>query len=177
LTALVKRRRSRLTLGLEVGYGSRRQPHHGILKTVPKTTAAWAEGFRADHAPHVIVISNASDEVNAALNHLRAKGKNDLKGNDIVQFLHFMNPAMYERHEVMNAWADTKLCVRLAHIDMFNQSAGRNLNFRQTGASRHWVVMSPSLWRNLRAALAVFSRYGLETMASAEQARERKRAS
>jgi hypothetical protein len=136
-------------------------------------TAAW---FRAEHDAGAFVISNSSAGLDRAMNHMVARGRNDLTEMDIVQFQHFKNPAEWERLEVLNAYLGVDFCVRLAHVDQFNQSAGRNCGFRGDRGKKHWVVVSPSLWPLLQGVMRQFSRYGLALSQTAQQARDQKRA-
>jgi hypothetical protein len=136
-------------------------------------TTAW---FRAEHDADAFVISNSSAEVDRAMNHMRVRGRNDLTDMDTVQFQHFKNPAEWERLELLNALLDVDFCVRLAHVDQFNQSAGRNCGFRGGRGKKHWVVVSPSLWPLLQEAMRQFSRYGLVLSQTAQQAKNQKRA-
>jgi hypothetical protein len=122
------------------------------------------------------VISNSSAGLDDAMNHMVARGRNDLTEMDIVQFQHFKHPGEWERLEVLNAYLGVDFCVRLSHIDQFNQSAGRNCGFRGGRGKKHWVVVSPSLWPLLREAMCQFSRYGLVLSQTAQQAKDQKRA-
>ena len=105
-----------------------------------------------------------------------ARGRNDLTDMDIVQLQHFMHPGQWERLEMLNAYLGVDFCVRLAHVDQFNQSAGRNSGFRGGRGKKHWVVVSPSLWPLLQEAMRQFSRYGLVLSQTAQQAKDQKRA-
>jgi hypothetical protein len=136
-------------------------------------TAQW---FRAEHDAGAFVISNSSAGLDRAMNHMVARGRNDLTEMDIVQFQHFKNPAEWERLEVLNAYLGVDFCVRLAHVDQFNQSAGRNSGFRGGRGKKHWVVVSPSLWPLLQGVMRQFSRYGLALSQTAQQAKDQKRA-
>jgi hypothetical protein len=144
-------------------------------KNIQQSRRESAEWFRAEHAD-AFVISNSSAEVDRAMNHMVARGRNDLIETDIVQFQHFKNPAEWERLEVLNAYLGVDFCVRLAHVDQFNQSAGRNCGFRGDRGKKHWVVVSPSLWPLLQGVMRQFSRYGLALSQTAQQAKDQKRA-
>ena len=136
-------------------------------------TAKW---FRAEHDAGAFVISNSSAGLDRAMNHMVARGRNDLAEMDIVQLQHFKNPAEWERLEVLNAYLRVYFCVRLAHTDQINQSIGRNSGFRGGRGKKHWVVVSPSLWALLQQIMRQFSRYRLTFSETAQQAKDRKRA-
>ena len=106
------------------------------------------------------------------MNHMVARGRNDLAEMDIVQFQHFKHPSEWERIEALSALLCVNFCVRLAHADQFNQSAGQNCRFRGGQGKKHWV----SLWPLIQQAMRQFSRYGLVLSQTAQQAKDRKRA-
>ena len=56
-------------------------------------TAAW---FRAEHDANAFIISNSSAEVDRAMNHMVARGRNDLAEMDIFQLQHFKHPGAWE---------------------------------------------------------------------------------
>ena len=134
---------------------------------------ATAEWFRAEHDPNAFVISNSSADVDRAMNHMVARGRNDLAEMDIGHFPHLEE---WERLGVLNALLDVDFCAWLAQAYQFNQSAGRNCGFRGGRGKKHWVVMSPSLWPLIQQAMRQFSRYGLVLSQMAQQAKDRKRA-
>lgn len=118
------------------------------------------ERFRAVHGADFFVITNKGQEVERTKTHAGAKGSNGMIGQDLAQIMLHMGPDEHEFHEVMNAWLGVDVCVRLAHVDTFNQSAGRNLGFRKRGEDpHHWLVMSAGLWLKIGEALAQYSRY------------------
>ena len=110
------------------------------------------------------------------MNHMVARGRNDLAEMDIVQLQHFMHPGRVGEAGGAERLLGVDFCVRLAHVDQFNQSAGRNCGFRGGRGKKHWVVVSPSLWPLLQEAMRQFSRYGLVLSQTAQQAKDRKRA-
>lgn len=82
--------------------------------------------------------------------HHSAKGSNAYIGQDIVQLISPFPPAAVEKLEAINAWLDTDIAVRLAHVDQFNQTAGRNLGFRATDPEpAHILLINDRIWTQL----------------------------
>jgi len=128
---------------------------------------AVVERFRAAHGQDFFVITNKGREVERTQTHAGAKGSNGMIGQDIAQVMLHMGPDEHEFHEVLNGWLGVDVCIRLAHVDTFNQSAGRNLGFRKRGDDpHHWLVMSASLWLKICDVLAQYSRYDLRHVLS-----------
>lgn len=124
--------------------------------------AGVVERFRKRHGEDITVITNKGREIEATINHTRARGSNDLREERLAQVMLHMSPAEHEIHEVLNGYLATNVCCRLRHVDQMNQSAGRNLGFRKpSDTARHWLLMSPSLWLKIDEVLCQHSRYDL----------------
>src|SRR3954447_23241452 len=105
-----------------------------------------------------------------AMNHMVARGSNDLIGENILQTMTFMAQNEYEKIQVLNAWTGRRDLVGLRHIDEMNQSAGRNLGFRRQGDVEHHLLVNQRLFGLLiRSGAIGRSRYGLHLSMDKDQ--------
>jgi hypothetical protein len=132
--------------------------------------------FRQEQGEDFLVISDRATESDRTMSHARAKGSNGLMGRDLMQTMLHMGPEEKEMYEVLNGWVGVRTCVRLRHVDCFNQSAGRNLGFRKRGVDpHHWLVLSASLWGKIDTVLVENSRYDFRLWLSQNEQREIRR--
>jgi hypothetical protein len=132
--------------------------------------------FRSQHGDDFLVISDKAQESSRTMTHAKAKGSNGLIGQDLAQTMLHMGPEEHEMHEVLNAWAGVRTCVKFRHVDAFNQTAGRNLGFRKRGVDpHHWLILSVSLWSKIDEVLCRESRYDFALWLSQNERREIRR--
>lgn len=115
---------------------------------------------RSDHSVSLSAIGNKLGHLADAETHLSAKGSNAYIGKDVVQTLTMMPPEQYAKFQALNAWTDRTDLARIAHIDQFNQTAGRNLGFRKSGAPLHRVLINRRLFDSLAPVMS-YARYDL----------------
>lgn len=129
--------------------------------------------FRDDHPDEeFFIISNKVAMLEGTMTHARARGSNDLIGENVVQTMTWMTPDEYERLQALNAWTGRTDLVGLYHIDQFNQSAGRNLGFRRQGAVKHHLLINLRLFEVLldhKAGVLGRARYGLRLLLDRHQ--------
>lgn len=115
---------------------------------------------RSDHSAPLFAIGNKLGHLADAETHLSAKGSNAYIGKDVVQTLTMMPPEQYAVFQALNAWTGRNDLARIAHIDQFNQTAGRNLGFRKSGAPLHRVLIHRRLFDSLPPVMS-YARYDL----------------
>lgn len=71
-----------------------------------------------------------------------------------------MAPEQYAEHQALNAWTGRVDLARIAHIDQFNQTAGRNLGFRNSGSASHQVMINRRLFDCLTPVMS-YARYDM----------------
>lgn len=106
------------------------------------------------------------------LTHAAARGSNDLIGKNVLQTMTWMTPGEYELLQALNAWTGRRDLVGLRHVDEFNQTAGRNLGFRQRGDVRHALLIHARLFEVLlahKAGVLGRARYGLRLLLDRNQ--------
>ena len=57
-------------------------------------------------------------------------------GRNVLQTMTFVTPEESEELQTLNTWTGRSDLVGLRHIDEFNQTAGRNLGFREKGDTK-----------------------------------------
>lgn len=115
---------------------------------------------RSSHSAPLSAIGNKLGHLADAETHLSAKGSNAYIGKDVVQTLTMMPPEQYAMFQALNAWTGRTDLARIAHIDQFNQTAGRNLGFRKSGAPLHRVLINRRLFDSLAPVMS-YARYDL----------------
>ncbi|WP_395330764.1 hypothetical protein WBP06_00505 [Novosphingobium sp. BL-8H] len=110
------------------------------------------------------------------MSHAAARGSNALLSKNIIQTCTFMSPAQYEQVQAINAWTGRDDLVVASHVDEINQTCGRNLGFRRTGAERHILLINRRLYATLEARGAFAGmRYDFELHLDTEERREARR--
>jgi hypothetical protein len=71
-----------------------------------------------------------------------------------------MAPEQYAEHQALNAWTGRVDLARIAHIDQFNQTAGRNLGFRKSGNVSHQLLINRRLFDCLTPVIS-YARYDM----------------
>lgn len=125
--------------------------------------------------PELRVIANGTASVPNTITYVSAKGRNDLADEDLLQIANFAAPlGEYDVLQVINRVYGINNAIRLRHVDLVNQAAGRNQGYRDTGRSyRHWLVISTALWDFILPELLLWSRYAIATIEDAETRRDR----
>ncbi len=125
--------------------------------------------------PDLLVIANGVASTPNTITHVSAKGRNDMADQDLLQIANFAAPVgEYDELQVVNRVYGLNNAIRLRHVDLINQAAGRNQGYRDTGlAHRHWLVISTALWDFILPDLVVWSRYAIATIDDAETRRDR----
>lgn len=122
--------------------------------------------FKAKTGKELLCISNKAKGVLNTTTHKTAKGSNHYIGKPVLQTMTLVPPPQYEVGEVLNAYVDRTDMVMLAHLDEFNQTAGRNLGFRlQTGAEHH-LVINRALYMHLARTVLAQARYQMKPIIS-----------
>ena len=126
--------------------------------------------------PDLHIITNKSSEIDEATTHASARGSNQFIGKDLGQIIHFKALEEYEKLQIVNAVYGFDLALRLSHVDQINQTAGRNLGYRQSDGEEpsHYLVTGDALWDVLWPVLREECRYGLVDHAGASKRRGRK---
>jgi hypothetical protein len=125
-----------------------------------RSAARHVLAARADASGPLRAIGNRLKHLDDAETHASAKGSNDYIGEDIVQTMTMMAPEHYAEHQALNAWTGRVDLARIAHIDQFNQTAGRNLGFRSSGRPSHQVLINRRLFDSLTPVLS-YARYDM----------------
>lgn len=107
--------------------------------------------------PDVLVISNMME---GAITHTSARGLNSYSNRDIASLYTSPAPKQYLRWAAINQKFGMTDAIRLAYVDQFNQTVGRNRGMRNAGGD-HLVVFSPRLYHWLAGFLAAYGRYRL----------------
>lgn len=154
-------------------------PRHSVeVKTMPvkkETARDIVEELTPDFA---VVISNHCKipdpantniriDIPGTMTHAAAKGNNGFIGKEVGHTMTYMAKELHCQFEVLNAWCDRTDLVWAAHMDEFNQTAGRNLGFRACDLSvapRHLLVISQRLHTILvRNGALSHARYSIPT--------------
>ena len=147
------------------------------LNTVPSKENEKTIKTMRDHLdrPELRVIANGAASVPNTITYVSAKGRNDLADEDLLQIANFAAPVgEYDVLQVVNRVYSINNAIRLRHVDLINQAAGRNQGYRDTGmACRHWLVISTELWDLILPELLLWSRYAIATIDDAETRRDR----
>lgn len=125
-----------------------------------RTAARHILAARAEHPRTLHAIGNKLRHLSDADTHTSAKGSNAYIGEDVVQSLTMMPPEQYAQAQALNAWTGRDDLARIGHIDQFNQTAGRNLGFRKSGAATHRVFINRRLFDSLAPVLS-YARYDI----------------
>jgi len=115
---------------------------------------------RAHAVGPLFAIGNKLARLDDAETHASAKGSNAYIGKDVVQTMTMMAPEQYAEHQALNAWTGRVDLARIAHIDQFNQTAGRNLGFRNSGSASHQVMINRRLFDCLTPVMS-YARYDM----------------
>jgi hypothetical protein len=107
--------------------------------------------------------------------HKGARGSNGYIGKHVIQTMMHLSPSEYERLQVLNSWGNWDFAARLAHVDQFNQGAGRNLGPCRRGAIEHWLLVSGKLWTKIDEIMVRFSRYNFTLVPTSKQSKSRTR--
>jgi hypothetical protein len=140
-----------------------------------------AEEFRKlEELPNLHVICNNGGGLDNHTTYISAKGSNDLQTKDILQIMNFVSPGKdseanseYDELQVINQAFGLDNAIRLRHVDLINQAAGRNLGYRFSGR-RHLLAISESLWEVIRSEVVSNLRYSIEEVRCAEKRRDKK---
>lgn len=124
--------------------------------------ATERETYQAATGAELQCISNKAATVAQTTTHKTAKGSNAYIGKPVLQTMVMVPPAQYEIGEVLNALTGRTDMVMLAHLDEFNQSAGRNLGFRFRPGAEHHLVINRRLYLLLANSCLARSRYQME---------------
>ena len=92
---------------------------NSMAKTVTKHQTRLGGSIR--------VISNKAKMISGVQTPISARGSNGYIGQDLLQTMMFLAPQVHEQMLVLNAYTGRDDCVLLAHMDIFNQTCGRNL--------------------------------------------------
>jgi hypothetical protein len=129
--------------------------------------------------PDAHVLCNNGDGLDNHTTLVSAKGSNSLTQTDIIQIANFVSPGkddeigQYDQLQVINAVFGITNALRLWHVDMINQMAGRNLGHRCHGY-RHLLAISQTLWDLLQTTLIDHCRYPIDRIEKSERRRNRK---
>lgn len=125
-----------------------------------RTAARHVLAARDQHSSKLHAIGNKLRHLSDADTHASAKRSNAYIGADVVQTLTMMPPEQYAQAQALNAWTGRDDLARIAHIDQFNQTAGRNLGFRKSGAATHQMLINRRLFDSLAPVLS-YARYDI----------------
>lgn len=131
-----------------------------------KVVADEQATFAATNTRPLLAISNRAKGVSNTTTHKTAKGSNAFIGQPVLQTMTMMAPAQYEIGEVLNALTGRTDMVLLAHLDEFQQSAGRNLGFRYRAGAEHHLVINRRLYLLLAPRVLAQSRYEMRPLLS-----------
>jgi hypothetical protein len=127
---------------------------NSMAKTVAKYQARLGGSIR--------VISNKAKIISGVQTPISARGSNGYVGQDLLQTMMYLAPQVHEEMLVLNAYTGRDDCVLLAHMDIFNQTCGRNLGYRRKGDAKHYLLINPNLFSFLvEAAAFAYSRYDI----------------
>ncbi len=108
------------------------------------------------------VISNKASMINGVQTPISARGSNGYIGQDLLQTMMFLAPEVHEQMLVFNAYTGRDDCVLLYHMDIFNQTCGRNLGYRRKGDAKHYLIAHPKVFAFLvESAAFAYSRYDI----------------
>ena len=125
-----------------------------------RSAARHVVAARAATAGPLHAIGNRLKHLDDAHTHASAKGSNAYIGKDVAQTMTMMAPEQYAEHQALNAWTGRNDLARIAHIDQFNQTAGRNLGFRRSGAASHQLLINRRLFDCLTPVMS-YARYDM----------------
>lgn len=117
-----------------------------------------------DKVGEIKIVSNKGKGIENVYTHLGAKGSNQHSNEDLAQTCYFKSPEEYEVLQLLNCVYDLDCSIALSHIDCINQTAGRNLGFRQREGeekTKHYLVMGHALWGWIQEPLLTMCRYDL----------------
>lgn len=160
--------------------GQGRIEMHVLPSLASKENKTVAMGLRdTEDLPDAHVLCNNGDGLDNHTTLVSAKGSNSLTQTDIIQIANFVSPGkdneigQYDQLQVINAVFGICNALRLWHVDMINQMAGRNLGHRYHGY-RHLLAMSQTLWDLLQTTLIDHCRYPIDRIEKSERRRNRK---
>jgi hypothetical protein len=131
--------------------------------------------IRKQHGSDLTVVSNCAAHVPNTKTHAGVRGSNELIGKHVAQVIFHKSPNEYEILELVNDVFDLQDAIKLSHVDQINQTAGRNLGFRQVGAPvNHHLVMGHALWNKLEDTIELYCRYGLTPCETAVQRKHKR---
>jgi len=146
----------------------------------PRCQSEDAEQIRDDLRdlagdPSMFVVSNKLGGSDQTASHKAVLGSNDLVGQSVGQIVFHKPPEEYERLQILNHLSGLAAAIRLSHVDQINQTAGRNLGFRQVSdrGVKHHLAIGLSLWAGLDQTLYDECRYDLQIVEDAELRRKR----
>ena len=125
-----------------------------------RSASLHVEAARGDISGPVLAIGNRLKHLDDVDTHASAKGSNAYIGKDVVQTMTMMAPEQYAEHQALNAWTGRVDLARIAHIDQFNQTAGRNLGFRKSGNVSHQLLINRRLFDCLTPVIS-YARYDM----------------
>lgn len=125
-----------------------------------RSAARHVLAARAATAGPLHAIGNRLKHLDDADTHASAKGSNAYIGKDVFQTMTMMAPEQYAEHQALNAWTGRNDLARIGHIDQFNQTAGRNLGFRKSGAASHQLRINRRLFECLTPVMS-YARYDM----------------
>lgn len=100
--------------------------------------------------PTDFVITN-SVKHDRVINHIRARGRNDLSHVNLASILTFIGPDQYSNLNVIGQFFNIPDVIPVYYRDVLNQDVGRNRGFRSSSPTPkdHRVYVSPRLLRSL----------------------------